>query len=96
MAVAHAGGREASLFYGKISGSSPNMERILRRIMKQHRVSREDVLIGYEAGPCGFVLATLGVTGPIKRDDEGAALYWVRVYAFVMQDFSLRLLKTPR
>ena len=60
MAVAHAGGREASLFYGKISGSSPNMERILRRIMKQHGVSREDVLIGYEAGPCGFVLAKRG------------------------------------
>ena len=60
MDVAHAGGREASLFYGKISGSSPNMERILRRIMKQHGVSREDVLIGYEAGPCGFVLAKRG------------------------------------
>ena len=57
VAVANAGGKEGSLFYGKISGSSPNMERILRRIMKQHDVSKEDVLIGYEAGPCGFVLA---------------------------------------
>jgi transposase len=56
MAIALPGKEEAG-YYGKISGSSPNVERILRRVMKQYNVSKSDIIISYEAGPCGFVLA---------------------------------------
>jgi transposase len=49
--------KEEAVFYGKISGSSPNVERILRRILKQYNADKADMLICYEAGPCGFVLA---------------------------------------
>ena len=41
-----------------------------------------------------FATLTFAITGREKHSDEGAALFGVRVYGFVMQDFSLLLLRT--
>lgn len=56
IATALAGEGDAR-YYGRISGSSPNVERIVRRIMKEYSINKEELVMAYEAGPCGFVLA---------------------------------------
>ncbi|MBC8206463.1 MAG: transposase [Kiritimatiellales bacterium] len=56
VALAFSGAGEPEL-YGKASADLKAFEAVLRRIMKKHDLSKEDIALCYEAGPTGFVLA---------------------------------------
>jgi transposase len=49
--------REEPIFYGKLGGSNQCLERGLRKMLKALVLTKEEVSIAYEAGPCGFVAA---------------------------------------
>ena len=50
-------GREEALSHGKCSSNIDRVELVLRRLLKKYEVTREEVSLCYEAGPCGFALA---------------------------------------
>ena len=50
-------GTEEPKSYGKAPADLDSFLRVLRRILKKHQWSKEDVALCYEAGPTGFVLA---------------------------------------
>ena len=56
VALAFAG-KEPPELYGKFSTDIRVFEAALRRMMKKHELSKEDMALCYEAGPTGFVLA---------------------------------------
>ena len=57
IAYTREGSREEATYYGSCGGSVPNTEVTLRRIAKKLGVDFRDLLVCYEAGPTGFVLA---------------------------------------
>ena len=56
VALAFSGQGEPEL-YGKVSADLDRFLTALRKIKKQHDLSKDDILLCYEAGPTGFVLA---------------------------------------
>lgn len=50
-------GQEAPALYGKVSADLDRFLAALRKIKKQHELEKDEILICYEAGPTGFVLA---------------------------------------
>jgi len=56
IALAFAG-REAPTIHGKVSADLDRFLAVLRKIKKQHELEKDEILICYEAGPTGFVLA---------------------------------------
>ena len=57
IAYTREGSREEATYYGSCGGSVPNTEVTLRRIAKKLGVDFRDLMVCYEAGPTGFVLA---------------------------------------
>jgi transposase len=59
IAIAYAcdGGRAESVYYGQCSGSLPSIEKALRKLAEKLGVEFRDLVVCYEAGPTGFVLA---------------------------------------
>jgi transposase len=58
ISVAYAfAGREEPIFYGKWGGSNQCLERGLRKMLKALNLTKDEVVIAYEAGPSGFVAA---------------------------------------
>lgn len=58
ISVAYAFSGEAEpVYYGKLGGSNLALERGLRRLLTKVGLSREEVVLAYEAGPTGFVAA---------------------------------------
>ena len=56
VALAFAGKTEPEI-YGKVSADLDRFLTALRKIKKQHNLNKDDILLCYEAGPTGFVLA---------------------------------------
>jgi len=56
VALAFAGKTEPEL-YGKVSADLNRFLTALRKIKKQHNLNKDEILLCYEAGPTGFVLA---------------------------------------
>jgi transposase len=56
VALAFLGQGEPEL-YGKVSADLDRFLTALRKIKKQHNLNKDDILLCYEAGPTGFVLA---------------------------------------
>lgn len=50
-------GNDEPVSYGKCSSDINSFLKTLRRLMKKHSFEKNDIMLCYEAGPCGFVLA---------------------------------------
>lgn len=81
IAYCRGGRRDKVEHYGKVSGSVPNLVRVLRALAKREGVSLKQMRVCYEAGPCGYViyrrLTELGVECEVvapnlipKRDSD--------------------------
>jgi transposase len=53
---AATGGGDA-LVEGKCSSDVVRLEKFMRKVLKKHGLTKDEVRICYEAGPCGFVIA---------------------------------------
>ena len=56
IAIAFSGTDEA-IHYGKCSSDAVRLVSALRKLLKKYELTKKDVRICYEAGPCGFALA---------------------------------------
>jgi len=50
-------GNDDPVSYGKCSSDINRFLKTLRRLMRKHSYEKKDIMLCYEAGPCGFVLA---------------------------------------
>ena len=50
-------GKEEPVLYGKVSADLNRFLTALRKIQKEHELEKDEILLCYEAGPTGFVLA---------------------------------------
>ena len=50
-------GNDDPVSYGKCSSDINRFLKALRRLMKKYSLEKKDIMLCYEAGPCGFVLA---------------------------------------
>jgi len=49
-------GKDEAISYGKCSGDIERLLTALRRVLKKHGLTKKDIRLCYEAGPCGFAL----------------------------------------
>ncbi|QBG45881.1 hypothetical protein EGM51_00060 [Verrucomicrobia bacterium S94] len=51
--------------YGKVSADLNRTAETVREILKKYDLKKEEVIICYEAGPTGFVLASSALNGSL-------------------------------
>lgn len=50
-------GEDEPVIHGKCSSDVVRLTKAIRELLKKHNLTKEEVRICYEAGPCGFVIA---------------------------------------